>query len=866
MDGDNNTLIYGKNTQQGIVSLEVNNDNLEIFIQDDTGTITSHVYPYKHKIFSNKPLNKNSKKLEGNLHYQYLNTYDTQESWEEVRKQSYYKGYHVFYNKKEEALVCNGASYFKGLKVKDVSVLSFDIESTGLVHDKTSKVLIISNTFRKKDSEPIRKMFTYDDYSTQLDLLNAWCDWVREIDPSIIVGHNIYSYDLKYMQFIAQREGGDLYLVRNSSPLTFEERASKFRKDASQFYEYNRPHIYGRELCDTFFLALKYDIGRKYDSYGLKQIIKQEGLEIKNRQFYDASKIHKNYLIPEEWNKIKDYACFAPNSSLVSLSDSSVKFVEDVQVGDSVITGLGNEEYVYRKLEKQYKGKIYSFDIENGRKIHKATSEHPFLVLDEKTLKYVWKNAEDLQENDLLVIGSKKKDEYKSSGYFDKNTLWLFGFFQGDGYIRIQKTLTYPVLTIHISELTVISKKLNDMNLKFSVIKKGKSKGLDIVIFNNKLGQLFLNWSGGKFTSKYKKCSKDFFKLINNNKRNFLYFLAGLLDADGHFKKLKEKTYQMGICLISPHLINVIDLCCATHHINLTRQNFRSRNNKKLPDGRVRKSKPNLFYELTFFSDSMKLINHYLNIKQMKELDKQYSVFSHKKHVRIRKKYIEDYEGLVYNISVTNDHSFISNGIITHNCHDADDSLALYDLMIPSYFYITNTVPKPFQQIIETATGSQINSVLLRAYIQEGHSFPKADDIKSFQGGISLGVPGIYKNVWKIDIKSCYPSAIIINKLYSKTKDPKAQMLRLCEFFTKQRFEYKSKYKETNDDFYLSLDQAAKVFINSIFGFCSANGLNFNDPDVAKDITMYGREYLNIGMVWATNKNSDYWMNVNEKK
>lgn len=855
MDGDNNVLIYGKNTQQGIVSLEVNNDNLEVFIQDDFGIVTSCIYPYKHKIFSNKPLNKNSKKLEGNLHYQYLNTYDTQESWEEVRKLAYHRGYHVFYNKKEEALVCNGASYFKGLKVKDVSVLSFDIESTGLVHDKTSKVLIISNTFRKKDSEPIRKMFTYDEYSTQLDLLNAWCKWVREIDPSIIVGHNIYSYDLKYMQFIAHREGGDLYLGRNNSPLRFEERASKFRKDASQFYEYNRPHIYGRELCDTFFLALKFDIGRKYDSYGLKQIIKQEGLEIKDRQFYDASEIHKNYLIPEEWDKIKDYACFAPNSSLVSLSDSSVKFIEDVQVGDSVITGSGNEEYVYKKLERQYKGKVYSFDIENGRKIHKATSEHPFLVLDEKTLKYVWKNAEDLQENDLLVIGSKKKDEYKSSGYFDKNTLWLFGFFQGDGYIRIQKTLTYPVLTIHISELSVISKKLNEMNLKFSVIKKGKSKGLDVVIFNNKLGQLFLNWSGGKFTSKYKKCSKDFFKIINNSKRNFLYFLAGLLDADGHFKKLKKKTYQMGICLISPHLINVIDLCCSVHHINLTRQNFRSRNNKKLPGGRIRKSKPNLFYELTFFSDSMKLINNYLNIKQMEELNKQYSVFSHKKHVRIRKKYIEDYDGLVYNISVTNDHSFISNGIITHNCHDADDSLALYDLMIPSYFYFTQSIPKAFQSMLESATGAQVNSFLIRSYVQINHSFPKADESAQFEGAISLGNPGSYKNAFKVDVSSLYPSIIIQYEIFDKLKDPKQHFLKSVKFFTEQRLQNKKLAKETNDNYYKDLEQSQKILVNSSYGLLGSTGLNFNSTSNAGKVTNIGRDILTKAIEWSKNKN-----------
>src|SRR6185369_7695949 len=139
------------------------------------------------------------------------------------------------------------------------------------------------------------------------EMIEEWCKWVREVNPSIICGHNIQSFDLGYIAFIADKFNVQLALGRDGSNLTFQNYESKFRKDATQFLHYHKAKIYGREIVDTLFLAIKYDVGRKYESYGLKNIIKQEGLEVKDRQFYDAAKIRYNYHNKEEWSKIKSY-------------------------------------------------------------------------------------------------------------------------------------------------------------------------------------------------------------------------------------------------------------------------------------------------------------------------------------------------------------------------------------------------------------------------------------------------------------------------------------------------------------------------------------------------------------------------------
>jgi DNA polymerase elongation subunit (family B) len=213
----------------------------------------------------------------------------------------------TIFDRKEAALVLCGLRYFHELELSEIGILSFDIETPSLKRDENSRVLLISCTFRKGE-QVIRKLFAYDEYPNQATMLKAWCAWVRSVDPSIILGHNIYGFDLPYLLFVAHREGVTLELGRDGSALQLENYKGRFRKDGSQFYSYQNPHIYGREVIDTMFLSMKADTARKYVSYGLKQIIQQEGLEKADRQHYDASQIGARYLDPVEWMKIKAYA------------------------------------------------------------------------------------------------------------------------------------------------------------------------------------------------------------------------------------------------------------------------------------------------------------------------------------------------------------------------------------------------------------------------------------------------------------------------------------------------------------------------------------------------------------------------------
>lgn len=505
---DNKSLIFGKDDTQHVVGLEINDGEAELFIQQADGTVVSEKRENRFWILSNRQITPNFKKLEGNLFFKYMAKTKDRELFEQSRRKWKNLDVYSIYNPREAFMVMNGVTYFKGMKHTEISVLSFDIETLGLKTDENSKILCISNTFRTHDNKIIKKLFTYDTYKNQGQLLTAWCDWVREMNPTQVIGHNILGYDLNYMRHIAKMNNVYLNLGRDGRAIVFNKYKSDYRIDGSRSIEYTGAKIYGREIIDTLFLSYKHGATRNYDSYSLKKLIIAEGLEKPNRVYYDASKIRDNYTIPEEWIKIKAYC--------------------------------------------------------------------------------------------------------------------------------------------------------------------------------------------------------------------------------------------------------------------------------------------------------------------------------------------ED---------------------------DSDESLALYDLMNSSYFYFAQHIPKTYQAIIESATGSQINSFLVRSYLQDGHSIPKMSHLDfAVEGGISFAIPGVYRNLMKVDLKSAYPSQVLRFKLFDKEKDPNGNFYKMVKHFAEGRFELKKKYKETNDNYYLNLDASNKIFINSAFGVTNTPGLNFNSPALAAKITGETREVIKQCLQWASGKDLIYWKQLFEEK
>jgi DNA polymerase elongation subunit (family B) len=87
----------------------------------------------------------------------------------------------------------------------------------------------------------------------------------------------------------------------------------------------------------------------------------------------------------------------------------------------------------------------------------------------------------------------------------------------------------------------------------------------------------------------------------------------------------------------------------------------------------------------------------------------------------------------------------------------------------------------------------------------------------------------------------------------------KKYLLKMTDYFFTERVYHKKLGKETGSIYHIAMDGSLKICANSLYGFLGAQGLNFNYPDGASEVTRRGREILEKTILWATNKEYSVW-------
>ena len=158
-------LVNGKDKTEKVVSVEIKDHQATLFIENN-GEVTEKIIKNRFYVLVPTPI-RGSVKLGGNLYYKYGLQFSKKDEWnkciQDLRRRR--TDLYACFNEKEALLIKDGITYFKGMKHTEPSILSFDIESTGLFHNNDSKVLLISNTYRNQGKVE-RKLFAYDDYNS----------------------------------------------------------------------------------------------------------------------------------------------------------------------------------------------------------------------------------------------------------------------------------------------------------------------------------------------------------------------------------------------------------------------------------------------------------------------------------------------------------------------------------------------------------------------------------------------------------------------------------------------------------------------------------------------------------------------------
>jgi len=113
---------------------------------------------------------------------------------------------------------------------------------------------------------------------------------------------------------------------------------------------------------------------------------------------------------------------FCLNEDQFVLTFPNIKKIKDVKVGENIITGEGRMKEIKYISTRQYKGEMLDFKTRKINLNLKVTPEHSILIAEKCDGDYnlVWKKARDIKRNDFFVLTRYKGKEYKNDSIIDE--------------------------------------------------------------------------------------------------------------------------------------------------------------------------------------------------------------------------------------------------------------------------------------------------------------------------------------------------------------------------------------------------------------------------------------------------------------
>jgi DNA polymerase elongation subunit (family B) len=188
-------------------------------------------------------------------------------------------------------LLETGRTLFSGMTPEDVVTMALDIETyckpgyefsnPERQEDRITAIAVVDNRGREEVIEG-RKL-------GEAKMLERLSGIVDEVDPDVILGHNIFKFDLSYIARRAALHEVVLPWGRDGRPPRMHRSRVAI---AERVFDYPKWEIYGRHVIDTFILTLFYDIGtRELESFTLKEVARTLGISPGDRTYLEGERL-----------------------------------------------------------------------------------------------------------------------------------------------------------------------------------------------------------------------------------------------------------------------------------------------------------------------------------------------------------------------------------------------------------------------------------------------------------------------------------------------------------------------------------------------------------------------------------------------
>lgn len=317
---------------------------------------------------------------------------------------------------------------------------------------------------------------------------------------------------------------------------------------------------------------------------------------------------------------------------LVAMSDGTLKSIENIKVGDVVLSIDGKTKNNVIRTQVRHSN-IMEMKTSSS-KLH-VTGEHPFYT------QKGWVEANNLSTKDVILIPSIYSSQ-KSNMTDDE--LKFLGFWIGDGDTGLRHGTTTSKRYFKATVSSTKKDYVNSLNISFGVSKHSTHK--TALRYN-------------LHTKKHLTLTKYLYKCFDEykekqiplifNKREYGLILDGYLHADGEKLDNGNYNYSTSSKKLAYSLLSVASALGYSMSIS-----ERDRNDNDISINGVKVKTIKKQYRGVIITNPTKYDRCGVNVN-----NRHYSKF----------RYINDaYKGDVYNLEVDNDNTYICNGHAVHNC------------------------------------------------------------------------------------------------------------------------------------------------------------------------------------------------------
>ncbi|MCL5105005.1 MAG: DNA polymerase [Armatimonadetes bacterium] len=288
-------ILFGCDQTERVVSVEVHKDSARLYRRVNDAIVTED-REFRRWILTAELHNLADAQwteLQGEG-FRFLATFSDSASYQGARQ--WLRDSHALHitlpSAVRQYLAASGVTLFKKMAFEDVVRMQLDIETLGLdPHRPENEIFLVAIS----DNRGFETLISGDEPT----ILREMVACIRERDPDIVEGHNIYDFDLHYISVRAGMHGVRLALGRDGSEISFANR------QVCAIGYYSRPftpaHIHGRHVIDTLLSVQRYDIAKaSLSSYGLKAVAQAFGFAEDDREMIRHDRI------ASEWKQNPD--------------------------------------------------------------------------------------------------------------------------------------------------------------------------------------------------------------------------------------------------------------------------------------------------------------------------------------------------------------------------------------------------------------------------------------------------------------------------------------------------------------------------------------------------------------------------------